>query len=415
VSEIRVLSTEDFDAFIDITVNAYPGMKVVSEEKKEHYKQRMLKVHGEDPTVLFYGLFREGRLLGGMRLHDFTMNFLGTRVAAGGVGAVAVDLVRKKEHVAKEMMEYFIDHYRERGVPLLLLYPFRPDFYKKMGFGYGTKMNRYHVRPSSLPKGPSKAHVRYLDESDKQALLDCYTRVMNKTHGMIEKSLGELERLMTRPGSQIVGCEIDGRVLGYLVFSFTHGEEWLLNDVYVREFIYGSQEALSELLTFLHAQADQIRHVVFDTQDEYFHYLPLDPRNASASLLWEVYHESNVQGVGIMYRVIDAPGMFDLLKERDFGGQTCRLKLTIEDSFLPENAGSVLLRFEDGHLQLADIEGYDVEVWMDVADFSSLLVGSVNFRSIYKCGLVGISDPKYVGVVDKVFAVEDKPICTTPF
>jgi predicted acetyltransferase len=415
VSEIRVLSTEDFDAFIDITVNAYPGMKVVSEEKKEQYKQRMLKVHKEDPTVLFYGLFREGRLLGGMRLHDFTMNFLGARIAAGGVGEVAVDLVSKKEHVAKEMMEYFIQHYRERGAPLLLLYPFRPDFYKRMGFGYGTKMNRYRVKPSALPKGPSKAHVRYLDESDKQALLDCYTRVMSKTHGMIEKSPGELKRMMTRSGTQIVGCEIDGQILGYLVFSFTHGEEWLLNDIHVREFIYESQEALFELLTFLHAQADQIRHIVFDTQDEYFHYLPLDPRNASASLLWEVYHESNIQGVGIMYRVIDVPGMFDLLGERDFGGQNCRLKLTIEDSFLPENAGSVLLCFEDGRLQLADIEGYDVEVWMDVAEFSSLLVGAVNFRSIYKYGLVGISDPKYVGVVDKVFAVEDKPICTTPF
>jgi predicted acetyltransferase len=270
VSEIRALSTEDFDAFIDVTVNAYPGMKVVSEEKKEQYKQRMLKVHEEDPTVLFYGLFREGRLMGGMRLHDFTMNFLGGRIAAGGVGAVAVDLVSKKEHVAKEMMEYFIQHYRARGALLLLLYPFRPDFYKKMGFGYGIKMNRYRVKPSALPKGPSKAHIRYLDESDKQALLDCYTRVMSKTHGMIEKSPGEIERLMTRPGSQIVGCEIDGQILGYLVFSFTHGEEWLLNDIHVREFIYESSEALSEFLTFLHAQADQIRHVVFDTQDEYY-------------------------------------------------------------------------------------------------------------------------------------------------
>lgn len=415
MSEIRVLSTEDFDAFIDITINAYPGMQVVSEEKKERYKQRVLKVHEEDPTVLFYGLFREGRLLGGMRLHDFTMNFLGARIAAGGVGAIAVDLVHKKEHVAKEMMEYFIHHYRERGAPLLLLYPFRPDFYKKMGFGYGTKMNQYRVKPSALPKGPSKAHIRYLGESDKQALLDCYTRFMGKTHGMIEKSPSELDRLMTRPGTQIVGYEADGQVLGYLVFSFAHGEEWLLNDIYVREFIYESREALSELLTFLHTQADQIRHIIFDTQDEYFHYLLLDPRNALASLIWEVYHESDIQGVGIMYRVIDVPGMFDLLKERDFGGQTCRLKLTIEDSFLPENAGSVFLCFEAGRLQRVDVEGCDVEVWMDVAEFSSLLVGTVNFKSLYRYGLVKISDPKYIGIVDRIFAVEDKPICTTPF
>lgn len=64
---------------------------------------------------------------------------------------------------------------------------------------------------------------------------------------------------------------------------------------------------------------------------------------------------------------------------------------------------------------LVDAGDYDVEVCMDVAEFSSLLVGAVNFKSLYKYGLAKISDPSYVGVVDKIFAVEDKPICTTPF
>ena len=102
------------------------------------------------------------------------------------------------------------------------------------------------------------------------------------------------------------------------------------------------------MLTFLHTQADQIRHVIVNTQDEYFHYLLLDPRNNSQRLIPDVYHESNTQGVGLMYRVIDVPGMFDLLHERNFGGQTCTLELNIVDSFLPENAGSTLLRFEEG-------------------------------------------------------------------
>jgi hypothetical protein len=33
MSEIRILSEDDFDAFARITVNAYPGMVPVSEEK----------------------------------------------------------------------------------------------------------------------------------------------------------------------------------------------------------------------------------------------------------------------------------------------------------------------------------------------------------------------------------------------
>jgi predicted acetyltransferase len=414
MSEIRTLSAEDFNAFVEINVNAYPGIKIVSPEAREKFKQRMLKLHNEEPTVRFYGLFREGKLLGGMRFHDFRMNFDGARIAAGGVGDVAVDLAHKKEHVAKEMMVYFLRHYRERGAPIVLLYPFRPDFYKKMGFGYGTKMSQYRVKPDALPKGPSK-RVRYLDEGDEQAVLDCYTRVVDKTHGMIEKPKSELKRLMARSGHRVVGYESNGQILGYLTFTFQHGEAWLFNDIHVREFIYESREALSELLTFLHTQADQIRHVIFETQDEFFHHLLLDPRNASASLIWEVYHESNIQGVGLMYRVVDVPGILGLLKARDFGGQTCRLKLMVEDSFMPENAGSTLLYFEDGRLELMDGGDYDVEVSMDVAEFSSLLMGAVAFRSLYKYGLARISDPDYVEVVDQVFAVRDKPVCTTPF
>ena len=127
MSEIRLLSAGDFDALAHIWSTAYPGAKIVSDEDRARFRDRALKLHEEDPTSSFYGLFRDGDLLGIMCFHDFLMNFLGAQVAAGGVGQVAVDLLHKKEHVAKEMMGFYLRHYRERGVPLAVLYPFRPD------------------------------------------------------------------------------------------------------------------------------------------------------------------------------------------------------------------------------------------------------------------------------------------------
>ncbi len=431
MSEIRILSPDEFDAMARIFANAYPGLKIVSLEERERLKERMLKVHQEEPAIDFYGLFRDGQLLGIMCFYDFSMNFLGARILAGGVGQVAVDLAHKKEHVAKEMMAYFLRHYRERGAPLVALYPFRPDFYRNMGFGYGTKMNQYCVKPSALPRSPSRARwpstacIRYLTEEDKQALLDCHHRFVDRTHGMIEKTGREIKRLFGNPQHRIVGYEADGQIQGYLVFTFDQGETFILNDIHVQEFVYETREALSQLLTFLHTQADQIRHVYFRTQDEHFHHLLLDPRNDSGRLIPDVYHETNAQGVGLMYRVVDVPHIFDLLAERDFGApgpgaQTCTLKLTVADTFLPENAGSTLLRLEGGHLQRLDDAGphdvaHDVEVRLDIADFSSLLAGTVNFRSLYSYGLADISDVNYVDTVNRIFAVEQKPICTTSF
>ena len=415
MSKIEVLSPDHFDDLVDIIANAYPGMRLISREDREQRKQRMLKLHLEEPTAQFYGLFRQERLVGVMLLHDFRMNLLQTQIAAGGVGEIAVALDHKKEHVAKEMVEFFIRHYRERGVPLALLYPFRPDFYRKMGFGYGTKMSQYRVKPAALPRGPSRAHIRFLDEGDRQALLDCYTRFAHSTHGMIDKSASELDRIMQRPQYQIVGYEADGQVRGYCVFTFEHGESWLANDIGVRELVYETREALAELLTFLHTQADQIRHVIFNTQEEFFHYLPLDPRDDSGRMIPSVYHQSNTQGVGLMYRVIDTPAIFRSLEDRDFGGQTCRLKLTIEDSFLPENTGSILLSFDRGQVTLAGEGEGNGEVRIDVAAFSSLIMGAVSFRWLHRYGLADITDPGLVDVIDGIFAVADKPMCTTDF
>jgi predicted acetyltransferase len=350
-----------------------------------------------------------------MCFYDFAMNFLGVRIPVGGVGQVAVDLVHKKEHVAKEMMRYFLQHYRQRRTPLVALYPFRPDFYRRMGFGYGSKMNQYRVRPASLPLGPSKAHVRCLSEDDKEMLKDCYQRFATRTHGMMDKTEREVQRLFGNPEHRIVGYEKDGQVRGYLVFTFDQGEDFITNDIHVREFIYESQEALSELLTFLHTQDDQIRHVYIRTQDEDFHHLLRDPRLVGGGLIPDVYHETNAQGVGLMYRVVDVPGILDLQRERNFGGQSCTLKLTVDDSFLPENAGSTLLHFEGGYVKRLEDGRHDVEVRLDIAEFSSLLVGTVDFGSLCRYGLADISSPTYVEIVNGIFAVAQNPMCSTSF
>ena len=417
MSEIRRLSAEEIEAFAAIAVNAYPGWEVAPAggDRAHAIKEQLLKILAEDPTKSMYGLFRDGRLLGGMLFHDFTMNCLGTWVLSGGVGLVAVDLPHKKEHVAKEMIAYFTRHYRERGSPITQLYPFRPDFYKQMGYGYGTKMSQYRLRPAALPQGPAKSHVRYLGEADQPALAACYNRFAAQTHGMFERSARDFTQRLRNPQVRFVGYERDGQIRGYIVFMFKEGESFIINDIHVREFVYEDPEALSELMTFLHTQADQIRHVIINTQDESFHHLLLDPRNGSPVLIPSVYHESNLQGVGLLYRLVNVPAMFQVLKERDFGGQTGRLTLTIADSFLPENAGSTLLHFDQGRLSLPADGPSDVEIRMDIAEFSSLLMGAVNFRSLHRYGLAHISDPAYVGVVDKVFAVADKPVCMTHF
>jgi predicted acetyltransferase len=237
---------------------------------------------------------------------------------------------------------------------------------------------------------------------------------------MFEKRGRELDRLFERSQHRLVGYEEDGRIRGYLVFRFDQGETFILNDIHIQELIYEHKQALWQLSTFLHSQADQIRHIYVNTQDEYFHHLLLDPRNGSGRLIPDVYHETNAQGVGLMYRVVNVPGILELLSDRDFGGQTCTLRLTVADSFLPENSGTTIFRFQDGRLQPLDesvlaVGPCNAEINLGIADLSSLLVGTVSLKQLHRYGLAAISDEAHVDDLNRLFFVPEKPVCTTGF
>src|SRR5262245_22180886 len=126
----KLVSEADFAAFATIGANAYPGIKISSEEDRQKFAQRMMARTSDDPAVDFDGLFEDERLLGGMRQHDFVMNMRSARIKAAGVGFIAVDLLQKKRGVAKDLVAFFLQHCQEPKRQAALLYPFRADFYK---------------------------------------------------------------------------------------------------------------------------------------------------------------------------------------------------------------------------------------------------------------------------------------------
>ena len=277
-----------------------------------------------------------------------------------------------------------------------------------------TKVNEYRFSPSSLPRGKSKAHVRFLTAEDKAATIACYNRVAERTHGMTYFHAFRWDNLFKNE-SRIVGYEKDGRIEGYMVYSFEKGKSFLVNDMVINEFFYEHRDALSEMATFLHGQLDQIKQIVLSSHDDSFPYLLFDPRNGSENMINPISHESNIQGMGLMYRMINMPGIFAAMAERDFNGHSCRLRITLQDTFLPQQAGSTIVHFENGRATVVGSDDYEVEMSLDVSEFSSLLMGVISFRKLYDYNLVDLSDAAYLDKLHRLFFVETKPICLTRF
>ena len=126
------------------------------------------------------------------------------------------------------------------------------------------------------------------------------------------------------------------------------------------------------------------------------------------NLLPSVYHESHTSGVGLMYRVIDVPGFFSKLAQPMFGTEQLTLRLTIRDSFLPENEGSWLIQFSEGRPKIIVDGEAEVSVSMDISDFSSLVMGAVSFRKLYTYGLVEVDAAEAIAKLDRLFFISDK-------
>lgn len=413
---IREINEQELDTFITISANAYPGLDMFTQADRRRFRDRILKV-AENPNFHLYALFEDGQMLGVMRLYDFTMNFLNTRTLVGGVGGVAVDLLHKKEKVASDLLQYFLQYYHQKGACLTALYPFRPDFYKRMGFGYGTKMNSYRVSPDSLTKGALKRHVVFLTAKDKAALAACYDRYLERSHGVMQRGNDLWEAFLGNPTMQTIGVKKDGHLGGYLVYKFEKGrqENFLSNKIVVQEMIFENPGVLQELLTFLHSQADQIEQIVINIQDDNFHHLLNDPRYESKKMIPGIIaHESNMQGVGIMYRVIDLPRLFDVLSQHNFSGVSCRLKIELTDSFMTKNDGVWMVDFTEGQAKIVEGHRFDVAIQLDISEFSSMIMGAVGFANLAEYGLAAISDSSFTPLVDRIFSAPN-PICLTQF
>ncbi len=416
--EIRQLAVNDYDQLVPLLRNAFPGTRFALLDGRGSLKERFIATQQQDGTTEIYGLFEHNRLLGSMKFHHYMMNVHGTLLNVGGIGLVAVGLLHKKEKVGRDLLTYFMRSFREQKTSIALLYPFRVDFYRKMGFGIGTMVDQYRLHPSSFPNGGSKKQIVEVTESDRELVLDCYHRYVERTHGMIVKTELEARLMFADQDQVIVAYKHDGKVEGYLAFGFKRlnpEDNFSPHDLVVNEFIYETPEALSQLCTFLHSQADQIERVVLETQDEYWQHLLLDPTNDCGNILPHAYLASHITGIGAMFRVIDVRQAFADLASHNFGGLSMTVDICIRDQFLPENAGSTIVRFQDGWASVCEGATPDVAIELDIADFSSLLMGAVPFHRLMQYSAVRVSDERYLEQLDRLFYTPRKPVCMTCF
>jgi len=396
-SIVRPLVPAELGDFWEIVVLAgsdgyYPKEK----EKRVKWFERLVEASG---SPFYYGAFRDGKMAGGMAIDSFEINVRSAMVRLSSVGMVHTDMLHKKEKVCKDMMEYFIQSNREKGVSLLTLTPFRPDFYKQMGFGYGSCLYQYRIPPASFPNKGSRECLSYIGMERMQDYLACVDRIVRKTHGMI-KSFWTISGPF-RDGHRVLAYEQNGEIGGILAFSFGGAREMVIDAL-----LYEDTRALRAFCAFLHAQSDQFDRIAFSTPDPHFYYILHDPTDGLKNL------ECCASIIHNMFRVIDVPGIFNELRGVNFNDQSAVIEIAVRDSFCPQNAGSTFVAFADGRPRVSDAQSVDAKIDLDISDFSSLLMGAIDVRTLCRLGLAEIQSERELALLDRIFTFGQMPLTT---
>jgi predicted acetyltransferase len=410
--EIKELTLLELREALWVAAKAYPMMGLNSTAKLDEFEAR-IKADFDQPTRRWYGLFEDGKLLGSMVLYDFIQNYFGTELRAMGIGFVAVDFLHKKQKVAKDLLSWYLLSALKQKFPLAILYSFRPDFYQKMGFGFGTACYNYQIDPHCLPQMTEQAQMDYLSPEDKDEVIAFYQALYYQQHGMIKKKDKDVEAMLKAPGVYIAGYREKGILTSLVIFRLISDDSTNQSTHMKLDLLFTNSCGLKAALNFLHSQADQVSEIAFSTPYRDFFYNLADIRHLDHRILKDPgFHHVYDAGMGMMYRSLNP---VELLINRPCNLDDLLIRFRITDTFIPDTLQDFVIGWKAGIAKLSHGKKYDLELSFEVADFSSWIVNATDLLTLHQFGLVQISDEAFLQMLDQAFYYQQKPVCIERF
>jgi predicted acetyltransferase len=381
---IRAASRADIRAVAELWAHAFPGKRTLVE--RMHALERNAGYGGIDDTVVAHV---DGRLAAALKMYRLTQHLAGAALPMMGLAAVAVAPWARRRGHGRTLCRWAVRAARERGDVLSALYPFKPAFYRSLGWGTAGELHTYVFAPEALVPTKEQRTVRLADPEDEPAIAACYERVARASNGLIARTEGIWRQHLDAPGSHVFVYE-DGPLNGYVRVRYGRSRSPEHRPLFVDELIAETDAACDALLGWLSRQRELWRRIHYDaTPDEQFAHRLVDPRTPGfrgARRLWT--HSARVIR-GPMVRVLDVATALE--RRRAWGAApTLALTLEVRDPELPENDGPFRVEHDAGCVSVAPGRA-------DAPNF--LRIGAPTFAQIY-CGELGVLDARRLGLAE---------------
>ncbi len=397
--KIRTATKADLDILTQMGCESFPSGFSYEERKKlylEHPRRRLEK------DVLVAEVNNE--IVVALSAIPYTVWLGGVSLPMLGIAGVANRLESRRRGYAFRLCCEAIKRGREQGYLVSILYPFRFDFYQKLGWGAIGELIEYRFHPSSLPSYEARKHVRRFQESDLDGLAQCYQRFVEKNNCLAESSIevwqNKLKGVQKRETILMV-YETDGKITGYILFEFKPNGEMLNQEVIVHELIYDDSVSYQGLLGFLSSISDQISVVRYWAQvDEGFHYILKDPRDADQPILAGLVSKTGSYGFSYMFRVLDLEKALEA--RPNYNNVSGTAVLLVKDEQIAENSGLFQITLLNGKMEVKRVDSLQTAcISLSIDVFSQLYAGTLSLEKAYFLGLITVNELSVVSWLSK--------------
>jgi predicted acetyltransferase len=230
---------------------------------------------------------------------------------------------------------------REKGALLGALYPFRVDYYRRIGYALVGELHRYRFLSAELcaasAEGTSETGVsveRIPREEAGRRLAAPYQALLSRSNGLVERTPEMWKGILDDAGHAYGATDAGGKLRGYLLAHGRRGRSPDRSILRVRECLALDGGAREALLRWISDQRDQWRWVEYDAlPGEGFHRLLPHPRQAGRPHARGLWFPSATLLRGPMLRIVNLGRVLETV------GFPAGATLAVADPELPENAG----------------------------------------------------------------------------
>ncbi len=277
-----------------------------------------------------------GRRAGAFRIYDLELHLRGRPFRTMGLAAVAVEPEWRRRGVGRWMCREALRLGREEGAVLALLYPYRVDFYARLGFTSAGELHRYRFHPEELPTFPGREAVVRADPAEVEELVArLYAQATRRRNGLLTRPREAWRHLYAPNATVLLHQEAAGEPSAYAVVHPGPGPVETGPALHVRELLALEMTGYRALLGWISAQRGAWRHVVYDAlPGEGFHRILGHPRLPGTGTVRDLWFQSAVLLRGPMLRILNLEALLTGTAQNQ--GDAV---LPVLDSEVPENAG----------------------------------------------------------------------------